>query len=268
MMSLLATIVSLFVATPGDAADTEPAASAPVAPAPITPTLVPTAELPVIRVGGDMEAQVSRQGEVYTFGSGMINTPLPEGYPPPTPFGAIELKHYPLVRRAQVTKKGSVDWGMNGGFWPLFRHIQRRDIEMTSPVEFDYKGLTAEEGDRPEGWTMSFLYRRVEQGPVGPDETNENVEVVDIQPMTVVSIGFQGDYSFPRVRQQLKKVALWLEQHDAQWEQAGDPRSFYYNGPERRGRDRWGEVQIPIRLRIPVETPAPRPEIRASPDTQ
>lgn len=89
-----------------------------------------------IRAGGDLEAKIEKRGDSYFFGAKQqITTPLPEGYPAPTPPGAIDVKHYPSVRRAEYDVAGVGRAGMNGGFWPLFIHIQSRDIEMTSPVE-------------------------------------------------------------------------------------------------------------------------------------
>jgi hypothetical protein len=205
------------------------------------------------RVGGDTGAVVERRGEYYYSGPCAITTPLPDGYPPPTPPGAIEIKSYPAVRRAQVSGTSHPDWGMNMAFWPLFRHISRRDIAMTSPVEIDYEGLTPDKGDRPDRWTMSFLYRTSDLGPVGTDRA---VEIVDAEPMAVAAIGFRGSYSLDRVRQNLKELILWVEK-SPDWEPAGEPRALFYNGPEKRGRDKWGEVQVPIRRAEPPQAPRP-----------
>lgn len=223
---------------PAQAADADAAA---VAVAPPVST--------VKRVGGDMKVTFEKKGDVYRSGSASIDTPLPEGYPPPTPPGAIELKSYPVVRRAQVSSgEGNPDNGRDGAFWPLFKHIQSRDIEMTAPVEMDYPGLTADPDSQPDGWTMAFLYRRVEQGPTGKDKS---VVVVDAPPVTVVALGYQGSYDVDYVRENLKKLMLWLEQ-SPDWEQAGDPRAMFYNGPRLFWNRKWAEVQIPVRLKAPA----------------
>lgn len=221
----------------------------------------------VLRVGGDLKAAVTRNGDWFVCGSGTITTPLPAGYPPPTPPGAIEIKHYPEVRRAQVTRPGNSFWGMNGAFWPLFQHIQRREIAMTSPVEMNYRGLTTSDGGKPESWTMSFLYRHPELGPVGRDRT---VQVVDTPALTVVAIAYQGDYGVPMVRRHLQSLEGWLASQD-QWEPCGEPRALFYNGPEAKKKDQWAEVQLPVRLVAsrpespPVETPSTASESPESP---
>lgn len=245
---ILAVILARAVAGEGESA-APTTAPAPAASAEDGDTLRTLGKPQVIRVGGNMEAQVERRGESYYHGTAAVTTPLPEGYPPPTPPGSIEIKDYPLVRRAMVTSTGNVSRGMNGGFWPLFRHIQSRDIEMTSPVEMDYVGLTAEEGSRPDSWTMSFLYRKVEQGPTGED--GKRVVVADLQPMTVAAIAYQGGYSLPLVREHLRRLSLWLEQNEETWERVGEPRAMFYNGPEQPDSRKWAEVQVPVRRRMP-----------------
>jgi hypothetical protein len=199
----------------------------------------------VERVGGDMEAKVERTGDAWAFGRMLIDTPLPEGYPAPTPPGAIELKGYPSVRRAEVSSVLNPDVGMNMTFFPLFWHIKNREIAMTSPVEMDYEGMERSSGARPTRWTMSFLYRTSDLGPTGEAGM---VEVVDRAPMTVLSLGGRGDYSISRVDASLMRLYAWLDEHP-EWEQSGEPRALYYNGPERAKKDKWYEVQVPVKRR-------------------
>lgn len=193
----------------------------------------------VLRVGGDMTATVTRDKSGFRFDSMLIDTPLPVGYPDPTPPGSIDLKRYPGVRRAEASGTSSPDLGMNFAFFPLFNHIKRRDIAMTSPVEMDYRPVREDSTQ----WTMSFLYREASLGPTG---TDRSVTVVDAPPMTVVSIGMRGRYSVERAKTQLPALEKWLAENP-QWERAGDFRALYYNGPDRRTADLWAEVQIPIR---------------------
>jgi hypothetical protein len=211
------------------------------APAPVAP--VQEEAWSVKRIGGDMEAVVSRVGENYFFGRCAITTPLPEGYPPPTPPGAVELKKYPAVRRAEVSGSVTPDLGMNVGFFPLFNHIQRRDIEMTSPVEMDYRDGASTEGQEGPTWTMSFLYRSADLGPTGKDG---RVEVVDAAPVVVVAMGLQGWYTRQRIEEAAQKLREMLEEQ-GEWEVAGPVRALYYNGPEKPPADKWAEAQIPVR---------------------
>lgn len=207
--------------------------------APIAPIVSSTAEnrpLPSAPV-------VERIASGFMCGTAMITTPLPLGYPDPTAPGVIEVKSYPLVRRAKVKGDQGMNRGMDGAFWPLFRHIQRRDIKMTSPVEMNYSGLSGTPGDQPESWSMAFLYREAELGPTG---TDRSVVIEDVPPIQVASIGFQGPYRLEVVRVNLARLEAWLAAHP-QWERTGEPRALFYNGPEQWEKRKWGEVQVPVR---------------------
>ncbi len=202
----------------------------------------------VVRVGGDRQTTTEIVNGEFRSGACRISTPLPNGYPAPTPPGAIELKRYPPVRRAGIGGSISPDWGMNLAFFPLFNHIKRREIAMTSPVEVNYDGLGASGAIRPTEWTMSFLYRTPELGPVGVDPRDERILVEDIPPVTVVALGMRGPYKLDRVNVGLATLRDWLASQ-SEWEEAGEPRALFYNGPEARSGDKWSEVQIPLRRR-------------------
>lgn len=202
----------------------------------------------VKRVGGDTQVIAELVNAEFRSGVCRIPTPLPDSYPPPTPPGAIELKRYPAVRRAGISGSMSPDWGMNVAFFPLFNHIKRRDIAMTSPVEMNYDGLGAPGATKPTGWTMSFLYRTLALGPAGADSQDERILVEDLPPVTVVAIGLRGSYKLQRVNAGLAALRDWLASQ-SEWEAAGDPRALFYNGPEVRSGDKWLEVQLPVRRR-------------------
>ncbi len=201
-----------------------------------------------IRLVGDANVTPKLQGTTYRLaeaGVG-IETPLPEGYPAPTPPEMIELKTYPAVRRAECSGKGASDMGMVKSFFPLFNHIKKREIAMTSPVEMEYRrdgkplaALPLQEGD----WTVSFLYRKPELGQAGNDG---QVKVVDTPEIVVVSIGMKGGYGSGAVNKGLESLQRWFDGQDA-WEPAGDPRSLMYNGPGAPFPQQWLEVQVPVR---------------------
>ncbi len=204
------------------------------------------------RVGGDEQAAVQREpgagvdgADVWRFERCRITTALPEGYPAPTPPGAIEIKLYPRARRAEVSGAIWPDMGMNVAFWPLFNHIKEREIAMTSPVEMDYAGVREDGRLKSDDWTMSFLYREPEMGRIEEDGV---VSVVDRSPLLVLSIGQRGNYGVELANNGLKSLREWLEA-DGRFEAAGPPRSLYYNGPEQSARDKWSETQLPIRPR-------------------
>ena len=208
----------------------------------------------VKRVGGNRDAAIQVVDGVYRFEQAMIESPLPDGYPEPTPFGAIDIKEYPSVRRAELTSKDDSGSGMVAGFFPLFNHIKKRDIPMTAPVEMDYPGLYTDfMKDEPgaEGETkMSFLYRSSTQGPVGEDG---KIVVRDAAPVTVLSVGARGAFDAAK---EFDSLRTWLKAQE-EWEVAGDPRMFVYNGPFIDPEWRWSEVQVPVRRRATPSKDAP-----------
>ncbi|UCD74263.1 MAG: heme-binding protein [Phycisphaerales bacterium] len=203
-----------------------------------------TGEWIVKRVEGDAAAGVIVSGGMYRFQSMVVEASLPVDYPAPTPPAVIELKKYPKVRRAEFTQTGNPDRGRNRAFWPLFKHIKSRDIAMTSPVELDVEGWDAGTGFQivDPRWTMSFLYRSPDLGPVGDDGS---VRVTDAEPITVLSIGVRGAYTMDRLNAAAAELAAWLEQQD-EWQIAGDVRALLYNGPYVASRNKWAEVQVPV----------------------
>ncbi len=197
----------------------------------------------VVRVGGDMGASITGASGDYRSGPCRIDTPLPVGYPEPTPPGAIDLKTYPSVRLAEVGGSGNPDRGMNRTFWPLFNHIKKHDIAMTSPVEMRYAGMGSDAAAQPQAWSMAFLYRTPEMNATGVEGA---VTVRDAEPVTVLAVGLKGDYSMSLVERGRRLLEEWLAANPG-WELAGDWRSLYYNGPSLLFWNKWAEVQVPVR---------------------
>ncbi|MHC4846228.1 MAG: heme-binding protein [Planctomycetota bacterium] len=159
----------------------------------------------------------------------IMEAALPEGFPAPTPVGEVEVKTYPAYRIARA------DSGGDGAFWQLFVHIQKHDIPMTAPVEMTYDA-SGREVD------MAFMYERVAQGRTGPDGP---VEVLDVEPMLVASIGCRGWSSDAAVERAKAQLTAWIEARD-DLAVAGAVRQFGYNSPSVSGSRRYFEVQIPV----------------------
>ena len=205
-------------------------------------------------------------GDMFIAGPMRIVSPLPVGYPRPTPAGAMEVKHYPSIRRAQITVEASPRWGMNMAFFPLFRHIQKREIAMTAPVEAEVPAMARNEAENTQGeaqpdsrtgeMTVSFLYRTGDMGEAGQAE--ENVVVTDTTPVTVIALGIRGTMDNNRIEREIDKLYAWLKDQgetnpgpdgqpsQGRWHAEGDPRILGYNGPDVPRRDQWWEVQVPV----------------------
>lgn len=174
-----------------------------------------------------------------------MEAPQPPGFPSPTPLHEIRLTRYPGYRLAFAEMSGPGD---GGAFFKLFRHIQSNEIAMTAPVEVTL------DPDRLRQTRMAFLYEGPTQGAVGTDGA---VEVVDVPPMTVVSIGCRGYDRLERVEALHRQLRAWVAEHP-QWAVAGHPRTMGFNSPMVRGDQRFFEVQLPVR---PAEPEAPAPPV-------
>lgn len=163
----------------------------------------------------------------------LIEADLPEGFPTPTPVREVELKTYPVYRIARADMKGGSD---NGAFWQLFQHIKKNDIPMTAPVEMTYD----ESGDEID---MAFMYEYAAQGSAGPDGS---VDVMNIEPMLVASLGCRGRSSDAAVEDAREQLTRWIASR-ADLEVAGPLRQFGYNSPMVPNSRRYFEVQIPVR---------------------
>jgi hypothetical protein len=249
LIAALAFLASTFQPA-GDAAANSPAAPRDAAPKSAARPDGAPAPGETIRLVGDpaVKPVVGAEGCQLKEMGMLVEAPLPEGYPAPTPPGMIELKTYPSVRRAEYSASGSTNFGMNVGFWPLFNHIKDRNIAMTSPVEMDYRP----DGERAPldpmkdtggSWTMSFLYRTTDLGPTGEDG---RVKVVDNPELTVIAIGMRGGYGMGTVNAGLEELSKWFA-GQSEWEPAGEPRGLNYNGPQVPQRRKWSEVQVPVR---------------------
>lgn len=176
----------------------------------------------------------------YDEAPSIVNeAPVPDNWPALTPVDEIRVKQYPAYRAAFIVADQDKGGSDNGLFRPLFNHINREDIAMTSPVEMTYD----QEGDAD---SMAFLYRTTDMGKLGPDADDPRIKVRDVPAMTVLSVGVKGDYTHERFEQYVKQLNAWLADHKS-YRAVGEPRYLGYNSPfVFPASRRYGEVQVPI----------------------
>jgi hypothetical protein len=172
------------------------------------------------------------------------SAPLPEGFPSPTADSEIEVKQYPAYRSATVQVKGDLESASSRGFSPLFRHISDNDISMTAPVEARYPASTLQANAASQGNTaVSFLYRSLD---IVPKEVEQDVQVDDIPPMTVVSFGVKGGYDYGIIYTKgIERLQGWLAAHP-EYTVTGAPRRFFYDGPFVPDVLKRSDIQIPV----------------------
>ncbi|MGF1515124.1 MAG: heme-binding protein [Elainellaceae cyanobacterium] len=185
-------------------------------------------------------------GALLFWAYSAASAPLPYGFPPPTSNGEIEVKQYPEYRAATVQVTGNLANASSRGFSPLFRHISSNDISMTAPVETRYPAVSEGGGSDTAGEAaVSFLYRSPD---IVPQEVADNIQVEDIPPMTVVSLGTRGSYSFEEYTRGIQRLQAWLSEHP-DYIVSGSPRRFFYDGPYIPDPMKRSDIQIPVRPR-------------------
>ncbi|NDV61452.1 hypothetical protein G0Q06_03210 [Puniceicoccales bacterium CK1056] len=147
--------------------------------------------------------------------------------------GVIEVKTLPAGRLLVCEGEGDYFNQSNSLFRPLFRYIQSHDISMTTPVEA-----------RIEPGTMIFWVAadQIEKA----DESNDEVQVIDVEERTVAAIGKRGGYSQSNFEEARAELLQWIEERE-DLEIAGEPYAVYWNGPFVPGPFKKFEVQVEVR---------------------
>lgn len=156
---------------------------------------------------------------------------LPEGFPTYTPPGVIELKTYPRHRRA-VAKQ----------FFTLFAHITRNDIAMTAPVRMEFE--KAKDGVL-EQTSMAFFQGDPDAGEIGADPRDNNVETVEEEARTVISLGHRGLWTRDVIAAGEKRLRKWLEAN-SDYRASGNLIVMGYNSPMTPATRQFIEIQLPV----------------------
>ena len=183
------------------------------------------------------------------------DAPLAEGWPKGTEPGVIEVKKYPAYRSAVARAKGASPGADNVLFYPLFNHITRSDIAMTSPVVSTYAPEMVRDPKATGDVSMEFVYRSPDLGKSG--QGVGSVKVEDHPASAFVCLGIQGEMDPEKMRRAVEALRAWLADHK-EWAEDGPPRRLGYHAPMVRRDERLWEAQIPIK-------PAPKPAERTAP---
>jgi len=173
------------------------------------------------------------------------DAPLAEGWPGGTKPGMIEVKTYPAYRSAVARAKGASAKADGALFWPLFNHISRKGVEMTTPVVSTYATGMIENPNAPGEMSMEFVYRTPTMGEAGKGVGAVKVE--DHSAATYVCLGVQGKMTADLMKEGVAKVEAWLAEHKSVWVRDGQPRRLGYHGPMTPVAERLWEVQVPIK---------------------
>jgi len=150
---------------------------------------------------------------------------------PKTPAGEVQIRTLPGGRWLTTATDGGYFDRSGTLFRRLFNYIKARDVSMTVPVEGAVK--------RAE---MRFFADIDASGSLPSTDT---VQVVDVPPRQVASIGDRGAYSESNINEALRRLEAWLDAQD-QWAAAGEPYAVFWNGPFTPWFMKRFEVHIPV----------------------
>lgn len=192
-----------------------------------------------------LRIEVADVAELLTFRPRM-EAELPVGFPAPQSVGELELREYPHYRMVRTAMRG----GSMGAFWPLFRHIEKNGIAMTTPVQMDWSN----DGSRSRPVQMAFLYG---DPGIEPAEVQKGVEVVAMPAMLVLSIGAIGDDRADVIEELQTRIAAFVAANASTYAIDGAPRTMGYNSPMVPRDQRYFELQVPLRRLAPTTAATP-----------
>ena len=156
--------------------------------------------------------------------------------------GAIELRRYPPLVVAEVSRTGPRRDALSQGFGPLARYIFAREregpkIAMTAPV-------TQSPAGGPQDWTVSFIMPAGSTPDDLPRPTRGEVRLAELPATTRAAIRFSGHAGDADIADNEARLRAWLAAEGIAT--AGPPVYAYYNDPFTPGFLRRNEVLIEI----------------------
>ncbi len=165
--------------------------------------------------------------------------------------GPIELRAYPELTVAEVTKGGPRRAALSDGFSPLASYIFARErpgetIAMTAPVTQE-----PAEGDR---WRVAFIMPAGRTLDDLPAPAREDVRLRTVPPREMAAIRFSGTPDDADLAEQEARLRAWMGEQGLK--PAGAPVHAYYNDPFTPGFLRRNEVLIPVAAAAEDAAPA------------
>ena len=150
--------------------------------------------------------------------------------------GDIEIRAYPTLVVAEVTRTGPRDQAVRSGFGPLARYIFAKErngekIAMTAPVTQNDDGGT---------WTIRFIMPSTYDLERLPKPADSDVKLRRLPPARRAAIRFSGWWSDELFKAKDSTLREWLSREGLT--PSGTPTFAYYNDPFTPGFLRRNEI--------------------------
>jgi hypothetical protein len=155
--------------------------------------------------------------------------------------GAMEIRDYPALTAAEVTRSGSRDTAVRSAFGSLAGYIFAKDrggekIAMTAPVTQTSSGDT---------WTIRFIMPSSYALDRLPKPSGADVRLVELPPARRAAIRFSGWWTDALFEEKNAALLAWMTARDL--EPSGPPTLAYYNDPFTPGFLRRNEVLYDVK---------------------
>ena len=152
----------------------------------------------------------------------------------------IEVRDYPALLAAEVTREGGRDAAVRAGFGPLAGYIFAKErsgekIAMTAPVT-----QARDDG----AWTIRFIMPQGYDRETLPVPAGEDVEIVEVPARRVAAIRFSGVQTDALLAEREAVLREWLAANDLPSD--GAATFAYYNDPFTPGFLRRNEVLVAL----------------------
>jgi len=158
--------------------------------------------------------------------------------------GRLELRDYPPLRIAEVTRSGDRETALRSGFRPLAAYIFARErqgerIAMTAPV--------TQTPDDEALWRVAFIMPKQYSLEDLPTPTDSDLVLREIPAQLMAAIRFSGRADQAAIETQEIVLRQWLQTQ--QLAPIAEPIYAYYDDPLTPGFLRRNEVLIPVQSR-------------------
>ena len=163
--------------------------------------------------------------------------------------GAIELRSYPALTVAEVSRSGERALAVNSGFRPLAGYIFAKErpgeaIAMTAPVtQTPARALDGSVDDR--SWSIRFIMPSGYDLTSLPKPAGDDVRLLDVPAATRVAIRFSGVATDALIGEQTSRLVAWAKAQGLVLDPV--PTIAYYNDPFTPGFLRRNEVLFDVR---------------------
>jgi hypothetical protein len=155
--------------------------------------------------------------------------------------GPIEIRDYPALVAAEVTRSGSRDLAVRSAFGALAGYIFAKDrggekIAMTAPVTQTEAGGS---------WTIRFIMPSASSLDRLPKPAGADVRLLDLPPARRAAIRFSGWWSDALFDEKNAELLAWMKKKGLA--PSGPPTLAYYNDPFTPGFLRRNEVLYDVK---------------------